>query len=145
VRAVLDTDVVVSSVINRTGQPIRFIELAQAKRFDVIVSDDVLNEYITVLQRPKLQRQHGNESSSIALVVMDLFTLAWHVSPMESIRIVADDPKDDKFVEAAVAGGADFIVSGDRHLPALGSYEGIQIVTPALFVAFLERESPEML
>ena len=142
-RVVIDTNVVVSSLIKRTGNPIQLMELAQAKRFDVIVSDEVLGEYISVLQRPNMLPLHGLESSSVAQVVWDLFSLAFHVSPTESLRVVNEDPKDDKFIECAVDGGADFLVSGDRHLLTLGSFQGIPIVTRAMFIAFLEQEEVE--
>ena len=142
-RVVIDTNVVVSSLIKRTGNPIQLMELAQAKRFDVIVSDEVLSEYTSVLQRPNMLPLHGLESSSVAQVVWDLFSLAFHVSPTESLRVVNEDPKDDKFIECAVDGGADFLVSGDRHLLTLGSFQGIPIVTRAMFIAFLEQEEVE--
>jgi len=49
------------------------------------------------------------------------------------------DPDDNRVLEAAIAGEADYIVTGDRDLLELGSYEGIRIVTPAEFVALLPR------
>ena len=50
------------------------------------------------------------------------------------MRVVESDPKDDKFLEAAVAGEAALIVSGDRHLSSLGAYRGIPIVSPREFL-----------
>ena len=52
------------------------------------------------------------------------------------LRVVSDDPDDDKFVETARTGGADLIVSGDRHLLALGSATGIPVITAR---GFLDR------
>ncbi|MHC3381806.1 PIN domain-containing protein [Haloarcula sp. H-GB5] len=58
------------------------------------------------------------------------------VDPDEAITAVEADPDDDKFLEAAVAGNVDYIVSGDRHLLDLDSFRGIDIVEPR---AFYER------
>jgi len=59
------------------------------------------------------------------------------VTPAHQIEAIPDDPSDNRLLEAAIAGGADYVVSGDRHLLDLKTYEGVQIVTPARFVAIL--------
>ena len=56
--------------------------------------------------------------------------------PGERIRVVEADPSDNKFLEAAVTGQADYIVSGDKHLRDLKEFRGIAILTPS---AFLEQ------
>ncbi|MBI1925537.1 PIN domain-containing protein [Candidatus Poribacteria bacterium] len=55
------------------------------------------------------------------------------------LQVIKADPDDDKFIIAAVEGGADYIVSGDSHLKELKEYQGIKIVTPAQFVRILEN------
>ena len=55
------------------------------------------------------------------------------VEPKEKIAIVKDDPKDDIFIETAVAGNADFIVSQDKDLLKLKEFRGIMIITPEDF------------
>jgi predicted nucleic acid-binding protein len=57
------------------------------------------------------------------------------VEPGETIQFVRADPADDRVLEAARAFGADVIVSGDRHLLDLGSWSGIEIISPAGFIA----------
>ncbi len=51
------------------------------------------------------------------------------IKPEKSFTVIKDDPDDNKFIECAVAGEADFIVSGDRHLLALKEFHGIEIIT----------------
>ena len=58
-------------------------------------------------------------------------------APSIALAVVRDDPHDDKFIECAMQESADFIVTGDSHLWQLGEYQGIQIVTPAVFLAVL--------
>jgi predicted nucleic acid-binding protein len=48
--------------------------------------------------------------------------------------VIHDDPSDDKFLEAAVAGEASYIISGDKHLLKLSEYQGIQILKPRDFI-----------
>lgn len=59
------------------------------------------------------------------------------VEPKEKLDIVKDDPKDNIFVETAVAGNALYIVSQDNHLLKLDKFRNIRIATPAEFVSLL--------
>jgi predicted nucleic acid-binding protein len=68
---------------------------------------------------------------------MDLFEALWAdakrtelVAPTVSLQAVKDDPSDNKFLECALAGKADFIVSGYRHLLNLGVFQSIPILSP---------------
>jgi predicted nucleic acid-binding protein len=60
------------------------------------------------------------------------------VDPDEDVAAVEDDPDDDKFLEAAVAGNVDYLVSGDSHLLDLGSFRGCDIVDPRTFYECLD-------
>jgi putative PIN family toxin of toxin-antitoxin system len=53
------------------------------------------------------------------------------------LKVVVDDPDDDKVIECAVVGKADYIVTGDRHLLTLGQYSNISIVKAAQFISIL--------
>jgi len=55
------------------------------------------------------------------------------VEPKERINIVKDDPKDNIFIETAVAGNVDYIISQDNHLLKLKEFRGIKIITPEEF------------
>ncbi len=68
-------------------------------------------------------------------------TRAEVVRPQERLDVVQQDPSDNRVLGAAVEGQADYIVSGDQHLLALGSFEGIEIVSPARFAAILAATS----
>ncbi len=59
------------------------------------------------------------------------------VEPSTRIKIVKDDPEDDKFVETALEGDADFIVTQDKHLLKLKDYQGIKVITPEEFLKIL--------
>jgi len=56
------------------------------------------------------------------------------------IDAIPEDPQDNKFIIAAIEDKADYIVSGDRHLKSLKSYQGIAIVSPSEFVQILRSK-----
>jgi len=129
-RVVIDTNVMVSSYL---GGGLETIIVAwTAGKFTLIVSNQVVSEYLEVLSRPRFKIAHDELNDFAALIL----SKAEFVLPEESIHAVEADPSDNKFIEAAVAGQADFIVNGDKHLLDLKEYKGISIITPR---AFLEQ------
>jgi putative PIN family toxin of toxin-antitoxin system len=116
--------------------------LWERKAFDLIVSPEIVAEYARVLTEPDIRAAHRMSDEEFAAVMAGFATLAIHVAPMDRLNVVPDDLTDNKFVECAVAGHADYIVSGDKHLLALGSYQGIQIVPPAIFVKLFATDDP---
>jgi predicted nucleic acid-binding protein len=62
------------------------------------------------------------------------------VDPDVNLTVVEEDPDDDKFLEAAVAGDTDFLVSGDSHLLNLDSFRDIRIVDPRTFSEMLTSQ-----
>jgi len=129
-RAVLDTNVLISSVIS-TGTPHNVVVAGFEGEYQLIVSVATLTEFReTLLKYP--DRFHMNETK-IQQEVETVRYFAEFVTPTEDITAVAADPDDDKFLEAAVAGDVDYLVSGDQHLLDLDSFRGIEIVTPRTF------------
>ena len=132
-RAVLDTNVLISSVIS-TGVPHEIVVKGFSSEYQIVVSVATLTEFRdTLLKYP--EKFHMDEED-IQEEVETIRYFAEFVDPDEEITAVDDDPDDDKFLEAAVAGNVDYIVSGDRHLLDLDSFQGIEIVEPR---AFYER------
>jgi putative PIN family toxin of toxin-antitoxin system len=131
--AVLDTNVLISSVIS-TGVPHEIVVKGFSSEYQIVVSVATLTEFRdTLLKYP--EKFHMDEDD-VQQEVETIRYFAEFVDPDEEITAVEDDPDDDKFLEAAVAGNVDYIVSGDRHLLDLDSFRGIEIVEPR---AFYER------
>lgn len=137
-RAVLDTNVVVSAFLSQTGAPARVMELLAREAFVLLVSEPILEEYARALGYSKVRARHGLDDAALAGVMDDLVAVSVRVEPEESLRVVEADAADDKFFECAVAGGADVVVSGDAAVLAVGEYRGIAVVSPAVFVGFVE-------
>ena len=90
-----------------------------------------LVEFRKTLQ--KYPERFGLDDEEIQTEVETLRYFAGFVVHDEEITAVEADPDDDKFLEAAVAGNTDYVVSGDQHLLDLESFRGIDIVTPREF------------
>lgn len=133
-RAVLDTNVLVSAVIS-DGQSRTLLRRGIAEQFSIVTSDLILKELITVLRRPKFK----TSEDEIHRVVLALMRTAEIVSVKSKIKAVNEDPKDDIVIETAYDGHVDIIVTGDRHLLALKNFRGIKITTVEETLAYLEE------
>lgn len=135
-RAVLDTNVLISAVI-ATGVPHDVVVAGFEEEFEIVVSVATLVEFReTLLKYPD---RFNVDEETVQREVETVRYFAEFVDPNESIEAVADDPDDDKFIEAAVAANADYLVSGDQHLLTLESFRGVDIITPRTFHTILER------
>jgi putative PIN family toxin of toxin-antitoxin system len=128
-RVVIDTNVFVSSFFG--GNPRKIIDLWKDGRITLCLSGAILDEYIDVLQRTGLKDEQELEE------LLTLFSRGFNIlftTKTPELKLVRNDPDDDKFVECAVALKADVIISGDKGLIALKGYVGIRIVTPQKFL-----------
>lgn len=135
-RAVLDTGVLVSALIRRQGTTGDVLRALRDGRFIAVYSTDILVEIIDVLGRPALRAKYHIEPDDISVVINLIRLRGDLVVPARKVA-ACRDPKDDKFLEAALAGGADCIVSGDADLLDLAPFEDIPILRPAEFLARL--------
>lgn len=133
IRAVLDTNVVVSSLLFH-GQASHLVPLWQARRFVPLVSRPILREYLRVLAYPKFRLT----AEEVRQAIEELLPYAEPVSPVKRLRVIRD-PADNRFLECAVAGKAQYLVSGDKDLLSLRSFQGISIVTVGEFLAIVEE------
>jgi uncharacterized protein len=131
-RIVIDTVVLVRGLINPKSYCGRLV-FDHFDEYKLVVSSETIAEYLSVIQRPELQRKYRESSTRSIDVVVDKIASATIVEPVDVPR-VCRDPSDDKFLAAALVGNAEFIVSEDRDLLDLGSHEGIEICTVEAFL-----------
>ena len=125
-RVVLDTNVYFSAFTHPHGPPFRIWQEAVNRRFILLASPAILREIAGVL-REDLQWQETDIVAHLKLVAR----IAEIVNPKIGLQVISEDPTDDRILECAVAGRADLIVSGDRHLRRLKSFRNIGIVQPS--------------
>jgi uncharacterized protein len=137
VRLVLDTNVVVSALV-WGGGPYKLIEAAAAGDIELVTSPALSAELRDVLGREHLASRLAQQRSNVEEAIALYAELAISVSPLVTPRAVPGDADDDHVIAAAVAGSAEFVVTGDRHVLSVGSHQGISIVSAAAAVALLE-------
>lgn len=144
-RAVVDTDVFISAVLSPFGLPARLLDRLEIGDFELIASTALLDELRRVLGYAHIRALHRLDDEAFEQRIERFRQETTVVMPTERLSVVAHDESDNRFIECAVAGRAEVIVSGDRHLLNVGEYEGIRVLTPAAFVAYLDSvgvESP---
>ena len=132
-RVVADTNVLISDLMFG-GLPGEFLDLALLRSFVLVSSPVLLDE----LDDDKLRGKFRIDPEKAKLIRSRLEDLVDLVRPVKDLDVVKSDPDDDRVLECAVAGDADYIVSGDRHLRGLVSYAEIEIVTVRQFMDMIE-------
>jgi len=129
-KLVVDTNVLLSSFIS-IGPP-RVILNRIRDRLDLLcISPPILEEYLTVLQRAGI-------AEDLITSLFSLFQDPDHVIlvfPSRRVEIIREDPSDDMFLECAIEARADYVISGDRHLRRLKSFQGIEIIAPREYLS----------
>jgi putative PIN family toxin of toxin-antitoxin system len=132
VRAVFDTNVYISAFIYPAGLPFRIWRQAVEGRFVLLVSPAIMRETAKVLRRFQWQEDEIVRYLKLVAKVAEI------VVPTIAVDAVFEDETDNRILECAVAGHAGLVVSGDRHLLRLKSFEGIGIVRPVDFRRVLQ-------
>jgi len=127
-RVVFDTNVWISGLLWR-GKPYRCLLLARAHIVEAVYCREMAAEL-----SQKLRDAFGFSENHIRGVMYDLRRISDLVEIAGTLHVVPGDPDDDKFVECAIVAGAATIVSGDKHLLSLGSYEDVSVLSAAQFL-----------
>jgi len=128
-RIILDTNVFISGIFF-AGPPYQIVKAWRDGRVQLLVSPSILDEYQRIGTELALQFRDIDLKP-----FLDLLTVQAEIVFAPTLPpAIADDPSDNKFLEAAVAGNASHIISGDKHLLKLSEFQGIQILKPKEFV-----------
>lgn len=131
-KVVLDTSVFISSMLFR-GKLGTIVQNWKEGTFDFLLSKEVLSEYIRVLYYPKFKL---NEKEIKGIIEEELLPYITPVVTHSNIKVVKNDPSDDKFFALAVDGNADVIVSSDARILSVKKYKGIVTMSA---MEFLEK------
>jgi uncharacterized protein len=134
IKAILDTNVFISGVFWK-GPPFEILKAWQEQRFRLAISLPILDEYRRVLDEFAKKRQMPVLNS--VLRVIELHSEL--VTPVSFSEFVCSDPDDDKFLEAAIAAGAAYVVSGDKALLSVKFYHEVEVIRPSRFLKLLSR------
>jgi putative PIN family toxin of toxin-antitoxin system len=145
VRVVLDNNILVSALLSPLGAPAQILAAYRAGRFGLVTSEAVLDELAEVLGRAKFRDRGITPTQAAAL--LDILRRGAERVEIAGTLQVCRDPKDDKFVETALIGQVDVLVTGDKHLheaPVVAQLTAaeIEVVRPADFVRALQFLQP---
>lgn len=131
-KVVYDTNVIVSAALKPESVPGSLVKLARNKRVRLFLSEEIIREYREVLERPKF----GFERRALERFFASNLKVATVVKPAKRFHAALDEP-DNRFLECAARARADYLVTGNKkHFP-FAAFRGVQIVTPAGFLAAL--------
>lgn len=144
VRAVVDTNVLFSGIISELGAPFEIVDLWIAARIRLVVTEEIVAEYRKVLDRPAFATRYAFTQARVEAIFSQLRDEELiRPDPTLDIAVHCRDPKDLKFLTAAVSAAAPYLVSGDDDIlacagdPGLGS---VQIVRPREFLRLLDED-----
>jgi len=128
-RLVIDTNVFVSGLISGTGSPAKILRAIQNKKVIHLVSDPIMEEYLRVLEYPRIRRFKKITDAFVADIAAYLIYQTEACRSSSKIKL-SRDPADDVFLETAVDGSANLLVTGDKtDLLSLRVVEGIPIIS----------------
>lgn len=140
-RVVLDTNVLVSGAagfLNPRSKPRKILQSWKANEFQLIISNPILLEVASTLQKPYFDHKLSTEQITSFLNLLKKEGNLIRITT--SVSGVATHPEDDLILATAMSGKADYLVTGDKPLrKAVPLYKGVKLVTPDEFLKVLER------
>jgi uncharacterized protein len=131
-KVVIDTNVFISAFYLPESRPANVVLLARRKTILNLISPQILKEVERIIKK-KLLWDNSKTEGAVRLIK----NFSEEIHPQERLAIIVDDP-DNRILECAVAGQADFIISSDKYLLNLKNFQGINVATPANFLVAIE-------
>lgn len=139
---IIDTNVIMAGLLtaNDASPVARILDGMLAAAFPFVVSEALLDEYRTVLVRPKLRKLHGLTIAEVDVILTDLVQHAifWNVPPLAAPP--APDPGDQLLWDLLAARADLFLVTGDKLLLQDSGMRG-RVIAPRVFMADIDQES----
>ena len=132
-KLVLDTNIFISSFF-WGGNPRKLMTRIIDGKDTLFVSNEILDEVLSVMARPKFGISHRQ----ITHFIDSIEEISCHVTLSGIIQGVCRDSDDDKILECAVLGGVDFIISGDSDLLSIKEFQGIPVLAASEYIEKVE-------
>lgn len=135
IKIVIDTNILISALGWKEGNPRKILKLCIEGKCLMITSPDLINEFISVMGRPKFDFISKEEKNEF---ILHLFQVSYLVEPKSKIDKIKQDPMDNIVLEAALEGKVNYIVSGDSHLLDLKRFRNIKIISTKNFLDLIQ-------
>ena len=143
-RAIVDTNLIVSGIILKRGNPFDLLEAWRGRQFMLLMGQVQRNEIENVLTRPKIYQKYRISPTEIAVILQGLDLDTLRVIPSVLPPISIRDKKDEAILATALGGYAEYLVTGDDDLLVLRDepqLEGLKILTAREFLRLLRSET----
>jgi putative PIN family toxin of toxin-antitoxin system len=121
------------------GKPAEVVKAAEDRRISIVVSEAIVEEVSRVLTYPKIRKVYQAERHREELIEA-ILKIVKFAQTTKKVNVVAEHPADNKFIECALASGADYVISGDKHLLKIGSYKKIKMLSVSEFLQVLANK-----
>ena len=136
-KVVVDTNVLVAGLLSPFGPPGEIVRMIASGTLHVCFDARILTEYTEVLARPKFQFSHDQTRTLLEQIKTDGITVAGDPLPAR-----LPDHTDEPFLEAAVAGDAECLITGNtKHFPSVRR-QGVLVLTPSEFLDLYRKRAP---
>ena len=133
VSVVADTNVIISALLWE-GNESKIVRLAEEGKLKLFTSVALLDELKKVL----MYEEFGLDEKTVDDNVKYILTISEIISPKRRLRVIREDPADNRVLECALAGKVRYIVSGNKHLLQLKKFSGVKIVRAKEFLDTLK-------
>ncbi len=140
IRAVIDTNILIRALIKPQGTVGPILSRLRAGNYVLVYSEPLLNELLAKLVLPRIKGKYHLDDDAVEAFLALVALRGRQVSPTQQAHICRD-PEDDTVIDAALAGAASYVVTGDEDLLTLNEFEGVRFVGPSAFLAILSRGS----
>lgn len=139
IRAVLDINVIISSMVSELGFPFKLWSAWDQGDFELVFSEGMVIELAGKLALPRLATRYDFTENKISFIINLLRTQTnlIYIPVNETLEVITGDPEDDIVLATARLGKVDYLVTGDKKLLDLKKYKSVKIITPREFVNIL--------
>ena len=127
-KAVVDTNIIVSGAISPSGVSGKIVEKGMKQEFALVTSEEINSEVIEVLYREEIFIKYRIPSERLENIREWIYEKSLLVAGLYQVQMILEDADDDKFLACALEGKSDYIVSGDSHIRNVKHYHCIQIL-----------------
>jgi len=139
-RITLDTNVLVSAFISKTGHSARVLDIALTlEDVQLVLSDEIVREFVQVMSRDELLVRFDCTLGNVEELAKLLRKASRMIKVRSEFKAVREDPADNAILNTAYDGRCKFVVSGDHHLLNLKKFRGISILSPKQMLDLLSR------
>jgi putative PIN family toxin of toxin-antitoxin system len=131
---VFDTNILLSAIFSETGSPFFCLKLAKQGGVQSVTCQEILNEF-----QEKLEGKFRWDLERTQEALNEIRNISQIITITGNLKGVSPDPDDDMILECAVVGNATHIVTGDKRLLSLGSYQNILLVKPTDFLTIVSQ------